>query len=239
MGSKARIAKHILPIMLQEAEKKGITEWVEPFVGGGGMIDKVPDTFERIGYDFNEHVIYAMKDIRDRAKDLPESITEEYYKEIRGDSPEMINSWLRFVASFGGKFDGGFAREKPDSKSVIGRGFVRNFVMEAKRNALKQSPKIQNVKFICDSYENLDFENCLIYNDPPYQGTTGYKTGAFDHDKFFDWCREQAKKNVVFVSEYNAPDDFECVWQGEIKTNFASNRKAATLKAVEKLFKVP
>ena len=53
--------------MLEEAEKKGITTWVEPMVGGGGMIDKVPDTFERIGYDFNEHVIFAMKDIRDRA----------------------------------------------------------------------------------------------------------------------------------------------------------------------------
>ena len=50
--------------------------------------------------------------------------------------------------------------------------------------------------------------------------------------------REQAKKNIVFVSEYNAPDDFECVWQGEIKTNFASQRKSATHKAVEKLFKV-
>ena len=92
--------------------------------------------------------------------------------------------------------------------------------------------------FICDSYENLDFENCLVYADPPYQGTTGYKTGAFDHDKFFKWCREQAKRNIVFVSEYNAPDDFVCVWQGEIKTNFASNRKSATHKAVEKLFKV-
>ena len=31
---------------------------------------------------------------------------------------------------------------------------------------------------------------------------------------------------------------FECVWQGEIKTNFASNRKQATHNAVEKLFKV-
>ena len=28
------------------------------------------------------------------------------------------------------------------------------------------------------------------------------------------------------------------VWQGEIKTNFASGRKQATHKAVEKLFKV-
>ena len=31
MGSKARIAKHILPIMLAECEKHGITTWVEPF----------------------------------------------------------------------------------------------------------------------------------------------------------------------------------------------------------------
>jgi len=118
-------------------------------------------------------------------------------------------------------------------------GTGANYAQMGLNLALKQSPKIQNVDFICDSYENLDFENCLVYADPPYQGTTGYKTGAFDHDKFFNWCREQAKKNVVFVSEYKAPDDFDCVWQGEIKTNFASNRKSATHKAVEKLFKVP
>ena len=31
---------------------------------------------------------------------------------------------------------------------------------------------------------------------------------------------------------------FECVWQGGIKTNFASGRKQATHNAVEKLFKV-
>ena len=31
MGSKNRIAKHLLPIMLKEAEKHSITKWVEPF----------------------------------------------------------------------------------------------------------------------------------------------------------------------------------------------------------------
>ena len=46
-----------------------------------------------------------------------------------------------------------------------------------------------------------------------------------------------SEKNLVFVSEYKAPDDFECIWQGEVKTNFASNRKEATHKAVEKLFR--
>jgi len=39
MGSKNRIAKHLLPIML--AERKPDQWWVEPFVGGANMIDKV------------------------------------------------------------------------------------------------------------------------------------------------------------------------------------------------------
>lgn len=229
MGSKARIAKHILPIMLAECEKRGITTWVEPFVGGANMIDKVPDTFERVGYDLNLHTIAALIGIRDHVEELPDNVSEDFYKSIKKTEAHPINSWIRFECSFGAKLDNGYARNAK----------LANYAQMGLNLALKQSPKIQNVDFICDSYENLDFESCLVYCDPPYQGTAGYKTGAFDHDKFFEWCREQAKKNVVFVSEYNAPDDFECVWQGEIKTNFASNRKSATHKAVEKLFKVP
>ena len=232
MGSKNRIAKHLLPIMLAEAEKHNITKWVEPFVGGANMIDKVPDAFERVGYDLNEHTIYALIGIRDNIDTLPDEISELYYNSVKGHKPNSFTSLIRFGASFGGKFENGYARGKAADNTP------RNYWAETKRNAIKQSPKIKDVQFICDSYENLDFKNCLIYCDPPYQGTTGYKTGSFDHDKFFAWCREQAKNNIVFVSEYNAPDDFIEVWRGEIKTNFASQRKSATHNAVEKLFRV-
>ena len=229
MGSKNRIAKHLLPIMLAECEKHNINKWVEPFVGGANMIDKVPDTFERVGYDLNDHVIHALIGIRDKVDTFPCSLNEYEYNRLKGLPPCNLSSWIRIACSYGGIFESKLAADK------IG---LRNYAAEAKRNALKQSPKIQNVQFICDSYENLNFTNALIYCDPPYQGTSGYKTGSFDHDKFFEWCREQAKNNIVFVSEYNAPDDFECVWQGKIKTNFASQRKTATHNAVEKLFKV-
>ena len=218
--------------MLAECEKRNITTWVEPFVGGANMIDKVPDTFERVGYDLNNHVIHALTDIRDNAECLPDSVSEEEYKSFLKKPAENFSSLVRFGASFGGKFENGFARGKKTN------GNSRDYWGETKRNALKQSPKIQNVQFTCDSYENLNPVNCLIYCDPPYQGTSGYKTGDFDHEKFFNWCREQAKRNIVFVSEYNAPDDFFEVWRGEIKTNFASQRKKATHNAVEKLFRV-
>ena len=227
MGSKNRIAKHLLPIMLVEAEKHGITTWVEPFVGGANMIDKVPSSYERIGYDLNDHVIHSLIDIRDNSKFLPDNVSEHEYKSYKGLQAESITSWVRIACAYGGKFG-----------NVMARGGDRNYAQEAKNNALKQSPKIQNVKFICDSYENLSFKNTLIYCDPPYANTSGYKTGAFDHDKFFDWCREQAKRNIVFVSEYNAPNDFIEIWRGEVKTNFASNRKSATHNAVERLFLV-
>ena len=52
MGSKNRIAKEILPIML--AYRTPEMAWVEPFVGGANMIDKVDGI--RIGNDCNEYI---------------------------------------------------------------------------------------------------------------------------------------------------------------------------------------
>ena len=83
MGSKARIAKHILPIMLAECEKHGITTWVEPFVGGANMIDKVPSSYERVGYDLNPHTIAALTGIRDHVDEFPNKVSEDFYKSIK------------------------------------------------------------------------------------------------------------------------------------------------------------
>lgn len=136
---------------------------------------------------------------------------------------------MRFVCSFGGKFENGYARERgSDSTTFAGYG---------KRNALKQSKNIQGVEFVCESFLNLSFKNSIIYCDPPYKGTTSYKTASFPYDDFYNWCRKMKMQgNEIFVSEYNMPEDFEEVWQGEIKTNFASSRTKATHNAVEKLF---
>lgn len=230
MGSKNRIAKFILPIMLKEANEKGISTWVEPFVGGANMIDKVPNNFQRIGIDYNAHTIEALIAIRDLVDKLPDEVSEEYYKKIKGSEHEPVTSLIRFGASFGGKFENGFARGRDN------KGNPRNYWKETVRNAIKQSPNLQGVKFINGSYDEYsDFENCLIYCDPPYEGTTSYKTGAFGHPKFWDWCRKMSEKNLVFVSEYKAPDDFECVWQKEIVSSLTQD--TGSKKAVEKLFK--
>lgn len=230
MGSKRRIAKYILPIMIEKAKEENKTTWIEPFVGGANMIDKVPNNFKRIGVDLNPHTIYSLIDIRDNINSLPDKVTEEEYKQLKEAEPKSITSWIRFMLSFGGKFDNGYAREKgSDEYTFCGYG---------KRNAIKQSPLIQDVDFLIGSYDKLEIPNdSIIYCDPPYKDTCGYKTEYFDHEKFYDWCRQMKQKgHTIFISEYSMPDDFIEVWRGEIKTNFASSRKKATHNAVEKLF---
>ena len=193
MGSKNRIAKYILPIMLKEMSDRGYTTWVEPFVGGGNMIDKVPSIYRRIGCDLNEHTIAAMLGIRDFVEELPSKVSKEEYNTVKGTDPHPVKSWIRWECSFGSKLDNGYASNSQG----------RNYAEKGKNLAIKQSPKIQNVEFICCSYLDLteSTTNSLIYCDPPYQGTTGYKTGQFNHKEFFEWCRKmKVKGNSVFVS---------------------------------------
>ena len=45
----------------------------------------------------------------------------------------------------------------------------------------------------------------LIYCDIPYKGTNCGKYAGFDHERFFEWAREQ---DNIFISEYSMPDDF-------------------------------
>lgn len=54
MGSKRRIANDILPIILENIQKDQY--YVEPFVGGCNMIDKVKHSL-KIGADNNQYLI--------------------------------------------------------------------------------------------------------------------------------------------------------------------------------------
>lgn len=225
MGSKNRIAKHILPIILKDREENQY--YVEPFVGGANMIDKVDGL--RIGADSNKYVIEALIDIRDNLGLLPKNnkeFTEDMYKKLRESDEYKHKGYVGFTASYGGKWLGGWSRNK-DNK--------RDYVAESYRNAIIQSPLLQGVTFIHSSYKDLEIpDNSVIYCDPPYENTTSYKD-KFNHQEFWQWCRDMSKKgHKVFISEYNAPDDFECIWSKEIVSSLTKD--TGSKKGEEKLF---
>lgn len=227
MGSKARIAKHILPIMLKH-RKQG-QWWVEPFVGGANIIDKVEGN--RLGADSNRYLIAFFKALQGYWQ-APAGINREMYNSINKNKdkyPAELVGCIGFCFTYSAKWFGGFIGNTND---VVCKG--RDRIGESYRAIEKARKQVESVDFRAVSYFDLEIPNCsIVYCDPPYKGTTKYKDD-FDHDVFFEWCRGKAKEgHTVFISEYNAPDDFVCVWQKEIQSGLNVN---STKKGIEKLF---
>jgi DNA adenine methylase len=224
MGSKNRIAKYILPIILKDRKEGQI--FFDVCCGGGNVLDKVDNP--RIGVDSNEYLIEALKLIRDWPDTLPKNnieTDEETYKQMKDSENKALKGYYGFALSYGGKWFGGWRRDSQGK---------RDYVAEAYKNALKQSKKLQGAIFICANYDEIEYTpGSIIYVDPPYQNTTKYKD-FFDYDKFWDWCRKMSKENQIFISEYIAPDDFECIWQKEIVSSLTKN--TGSKKGIEKLF---
>ena len=83
-----------------------------------------------------------------------------------------------------------------------------------------------------DYREYAHEEGDVVYCDPPYANTDGYRSGDFDSVAFWEWAR--TRDYPVYVSEYSAPDDFVSIWSKEKRSLF-NGKKQSTLK-VEHLF---
>jgi len=207
-GSKRTISKKIIPIILNRCNQDII--FYDVCCGGGNLISEIP-LKTRIAIDIDEYVIEAMKIIRDNPKLLPKNnkeFTENDYKDIQLNKdkyPKWLVGYVGYALSWGGKWFGGYCRSN---------NTARDYINESYRNALNQSVKIQNVKFICASYDEINYsKNSIIYTDPPYENTTKYKK-KFNHKEFWDWVRDMSNNEYrIYVSEYNAPKDFSCIYE--------------------------
>ena len=230
MGSKNRISNEILPIIIKNRKDRA---YVEPFVGGCNMIDKVDGV--RFGADNNKYLIAMWVGLQN---DIirPVNITKEIYSRARNEYNNSTNiefsdfeiGWIGWMGSFNGRFfDGGYSGKTP----------TRDYILEQIKNTESQIDSIRDVVFVCGSYDEIKYpDNSIIYCDPPYKGTKQYSTSRnFNHSIFWQWCRDmQRRGHDVFISEYEAPDDFTCVWSKQVTNAMNINK---TYKPTEKLFK--
>ena len=78
MGSKNRLSKELLPIILKDRKENQI--YVEPFCGGCNMIDKVEG--RRLANDFNEYLVELWRALQ-KGWIPPTTVTKEEYDDIR------------------------------------------------------------------------------------------------------------------------------------------------------------
>lgn len=224
LGSKKRLSKDLLPILLKNRKKEQY--YVEPFVGGANMMNKVSG--KRIGADSNEYLISLWKALQN-GWIPPDKLSKEEYKLIKDNKekyPMELVAFVGFLCSFGGKWFGGYSQNAKGD----------NYALRGKNVLLKDIETMKDVEFIHSSYLELDIpDNSIIYCDPPYANTTKYKDN-FNHEEFWEWCRKKTKEgHEVYISEYSAPEDFECIFEKEVKTIL--NKNDQNTKRVEKLFK--
>lgn len=235
MGSKAAIATSILSYIHSYIFLNNIDTYIEPFVGGANVIDKVQCT-NKLAYDKNRYVIALYKHLQSNGE-LPEDVSRELYIDCRshyyakdGYYPDWYLAAVGFLAGYNGRFyDGGYGGTFKSEENN------RNYYNEAKNNLLNQMKSLQDVKFEVSDYKDLQPKGALIYADPPYKGTKGYDTISkkFNHQQFWDKVREWSKDNIVLVSEEQAPEDFDIIWEQEVLRTVNNN---ISKQATEKLF---
>ena len=227
LGSKNRIANEILPIILKD--RIDVQYYVEPFVGGGNSIDKVDGN--RIGSDSNKYIIALHKAIQN-GWTPPKNVTKDEYiqlKDNRNDYSDELVGYFATQLVFGSVWFGSYRRDNTGK---------RNYDIEAYNNVMNQAPNLSTVEFKCCDYIDLEIPpNSIIYCDPPYKGSRPYiGENKIKHSDFWDWCRlKYDEGHSVFISEYNAPDDFVCIWQKEISSS-GNKITDKVLSATEKLF---
>ncbi len=243
IGSKSKLINKIKPI-IESYITDDTVAYLEPMVGGANSIVEI-DCKKRIGIDINPLVISLLKKAKtdlEWFETLPELPTKEHYIDVV-KYPEKYSLEYRAAilcfGSYNNRSNGGYYGACATSKT----GKFRNYFDEAKRNLIKQSTKLKNIEFHCSDYKKLPIENIknfVIYCDPPYRKSyykdKVYSKDGFDYEVYYKWCIDMSKDNVVLMSEYNMPEEFECIWEIETKTSM--DKQNNQQKRIEKIFKV-
>jgi DNA adenine methylase len=181
--------------------------FVDMFCGSMNVIRHVKHPY-RMAIDGN-HALINMWTRAQHGWIPPKTLSAEDYYHLKDvqDPTNPLTAFAGFGCSFGGKWFGGYAKDRPQQRYA-----------ECAANQIVAKVKdLQDVAIRYYDYRTLVpgalESGTVIYCDPPYAGTTQY--GAMPHfnpEEFWRWCRGHVDAGVhVIVSEYTAPLDWLCV----------------------------
>lgn len=215
-GGKHRFAKPFSKII--NAIITDESYYLEPFLGGCNILPHIHHP-KRFGSDIRSDVIHFWAKVRDGWLPPEEVSKEEYYhyKSIRETLRPELRAYISIGCSYSGKLWGGYANTYKS-----GRNRTKEVYNNVKRRVLNKSDI-----FFTAPYIAIKPKNAIIYCDPPYAGTTDYKT-KFDHLQFWETMRDWSIDNIVLISEYNAPSDFISIWSKQTTNQIGSDKTYRT-----------
>lgn len=190
-GGKQRISKQLSQYL--NLQLKDNQTFVDLFCGSCNIITKIDRNRLRIANDKHKYLIEMWKALQEGWMP-PQEITREEYQQIKNDkdSQPYLTGFVGFGCSFAGKWFGGYASSDN-----------RNYCLNAHNSLLNKLQSLQDVKFYNKNYSELNIpKGSLVYCDIPYKNTTPYcrhEVGEFNHDKFYQWVRENSDKYDIYI----------------------------------------
>jgi len=210
-GGKQRISKPMAEFI--NSILKDDQPFVDAFCGSCNVISKINPDRHRVANDYHHELIEMWKALQ-AGWEPPENVSEqEYYTIKEGGFPEE-KAFVGFGCSYSGKYWGGYARG----------GENRNYAKNAYNSTMKKMKTLFDVEFTHGSYQDIILPaDALVYCDIPYKDTTGYSTGSFDHEEFYEWARNTPN---VIVSEYakNVPEGSTIIWAHKSKKDIRNKQ---------------
>lgn len=100
-----------------------------------------------------------------------------------------------------------------------------NFIRWSRIDGTKKLALCMDIDFTSFDYRDYQHEEGdVVYCDPPYSGVWKYDGREFNHEDFWNWVR--TRDYTVYVSEYNAPDDFVSIWNKAIPKHGCGGKSA-------------
>lgn len=224
-GGKSRIASELSAILNTQNKER---PFISLFCGSCAVESRIQGFPRMVCNDKHRYLISMLRGVQ-AGYDLPEHVNETAYRYIREhpDEDPALTGFVGFGCSFGGKWFGGYARNKNGT----------NYAAQSKRSLLKDMASLSHAEFVCSDYRDVPIPyGAVIYADPPYDHTTGYNREAFDSAEFWAYARLIATTgHLLFVSEQTAPPDFTPVWEKPFIRTLDVN-KNNQFKVTEKLF---
>lgn len=206
-GGKRRSAKYIAPVLARMSAAAPVRDIGDLFLGSAG-IEQACATLAPVtlGAEICPAIIACYRAVAD-GWDPPARLTRDEYAAIKAvhgpDSQDPLAAFALAFCSYAGVWATG--RLPDDERHGENRPTCRYAAAKARKDLLALHPVLQRMTLVCEDYrvaaERVP-DGGVLYLDPPWRGTTGYKQAPpFDVDVFWIWAAAASMRWRIIISE--------------------------------------
>ena len=171
-------------------------------MGAAGIFSKMAPFFQNsVGADVHYDLMLMWKALQSGW--IPqEHMTRDEHALLKTSKPSPLRGLVGFGASFRGRWFSGYS------------GDNRNTYMRSRISVIEDVSRMRHATLIHADYrDHSPRRGDLIYCDPPYKDTMGFReTPLFDSEEFWATADYWAQKGaIVVVSELDAPKHWQSI----------------------------